>query len=282
MTSLAAVALIAGLVSIAVGLAGAFAGSRTRYQVARKLGTHRPRVSTLGGPGILAGVLVGLLFAPYRAHPDPFVSAQGMMTRAWGITIALVLLFCWGLWLEWRAPKRHRWWLLLGQVLAGLVLFFYGFQIRELSLGRWTFATGVLNLPVTLLWVVLMINFLRFFDGIDGLMAAVGLFIVAAHLAGVAEREYFVHVLCAVFGGALGGFFLVTVYPARVYPGYNGSSLPGLCLAALTLASRSKTFTAATIVIPVAVLIVIAAFGLVLFVESRVLERKGTGGAPGD
>jgi UDP-GlcNAc:undecaprenyl-phosphate GlcNAc-1-phosphate transferase len=201
-----------------------------------------------------------------------------MMTRAWGIAIALFLMTAWGLYLDRRLPRRHRRWLLLGQVLAGLVLFLYGFRIRELSLGGWVFDTGVFSLPLTLLWIVLMVNFLRFFDGIDGLMAAVGLAIVAAHLFGVGEREYFVHLLCAVFGGTLAGLFLVTVYPARVYLGYNGSSLPGLCLAALTLASRSKTFTAATVFLPVAVVVVVAAFALVLFVESRVLVRRERGG----
>jgi len=243
--------------------------------VRRKLGTSRPRVPAVGGAGFVPGVWVGLAAASYAAPADRFLSPATMEFRAWGITAALLFMFLWGIRLDLRLPSRHRWWLVAGQALSGLVLFAFGFQIRELSLGGWVFATGAFNLPFTVLWVVLMINFLRFFDGIDGLPAAVALLVVAAHLAGVSGEEYFVRLLCAVFGGALAGLFLLTVYPARVYLGYNGSSLPGLSLAALTLASRSKSFMTATVFVPVAVLVVVAAFGLLLFVESRILIRRG-------
>lgn len=275
MKSLVQVAILAGAISLVLGLAAGWLGRRSRLQSARKLGTHRPRVSALGGPGFLCAALVGLAVLPYRAAPDRFLSAAEMITRGWGIVLALVFMFLWGLSLDGKHPRRHRPVLLLGHLLAGGVLFASGFRIGELSLGRWVFATGPLNLPLTLLWVVFVINFVRFFDGIDGLPAFVGLVVVAVHLLGVGAEEHFVHLLCAVFGGALVGLLLVTVYPARVYLGYNGSSLPGICLAALTLASRSKSFTTATIFIPAAVLIVAAAFAFLLFVESRILFRRG-------
>lgn len=275
MSSLLAVFLLAGVSSLVMGIFGSWAGPRAGFKVARKLGTGRPAVSTLGGMGFLSGVWIGLALVSYSGQPDPFLSADEMVVRARGIGVATLFMFVWGLWLDWRPPSRYRWWLLAGQVVAGGVLFWFGFEIRELSLGRWAFETGMLSLPLTLLWIVLVINFLRFFDGIDGLFTAVGIIVVVFHYLGIGEREYFVRLLCAVFGGALGGLFLVTVYPARIYLGYNGSSLPGICLGALTLASRTKTITTETIFVPVAVLIVVAAFGLLLFVESRILIRRG-------
>jgi UDP-GlcNAc:undecaprenyl-phosphate GlcNAc-1-phosphate transferase len=275
MSSLLGVAIVAALVSFLTGIVASRVGRRTGFKVPRKLGIHRPPVSTLGGVGFLCGLYVGLLIASYSAQQDRFLTAGEMQFRTCGVGLAILLMFLWGLWLDWRPPKSHRWWLLIGQMLSGAVLFAFGFQIRELSLGTWTFSTRIFSFPLTLLWIAVMINFLRFFDGIDGLFAAVGFAIVLVHLLGIGEMEYYVRVLCAVFGGSLVGLFFVTLYPARVYLGYNGSSLPGICLAALTLASRFKTVTTQTIFVPVAVLLVIAAFGLLLFVESRILIRRG-------
>jgi len=95
---------------------------------------------------------------------------------------------------------------------------------------------GPLAWPLSILWVVGMINAFNFMDGSDG-MAATGAVVVAAFLvaAGFAVGSPILVLLAAFVGAASAGFLVFNWPPARIFMGDVGSAFLGAFLAALAL-----------------------------------------------
>jgi len=122
---------------------------------------------------------------------------------------------------------------LAGQVVACVVLVQSGVSIQIAVLPAW------LNLALTLLWVLALVNAINFLDIMDGLAAgvcAIAAFflMVVAHLNGepVVER------MAAALAGALLGFLPSNFNPARIYLGDTGSLFLGVTLAGLAIVGR--------------------------------------------
>lgn len=97
-------------------------------------------------------------------------------------------------------------------------------------------ALGWAAWPLTMLWVVGMINAFNFMDGIDG-MAALGGVVVGAMIAVVAYAVWapVPMVLAAFIAAAAGGFLVFNWQPARVFMGDVGSAFLGTLFAAVPL-----------------------------------------------
>jgi UDP-GlcNAc:undecaprenyl-phosphate GlcNAc-1-phosphate transferase len=94
---------------------------------------------------------------------------------------------------------------------------------------------------ITILWVVGLTNSFNFLDNMDGLAGGVGL-IAALLFAGAqaAVGSLFVPALLVALAGALGGFLVHNLPPARLFMGDAGSNFLGFLLGALTVVG---TFT---------------------------------------
>lgn len=117
-----------------------------------------------------------------------------------------------------------------------------------LSLGYWS---G----PVTVLWLVFVVNAVNWLDGIDGLAAGVSS-IAAITLAAVAisgNRADIAIAAAALAGSAL-GFLRHNFSPARVFMGDVGAMFLGYILACLAVGGAVKGPTALVLVVPVLVL----------------------------
>jgi UDP-GlcNAc:undecaprenyl-phosphate GlcNAc-1-phosphate transferase len=103
--------------------------------------------------------------------------------------------------------------------------------------------------PLTVAWVLLMVNAVNLIDGLDGLAA--GICIIAA-------GAFFIYVqagptptfdgpnppaavISAVTAGAALGFLPHNFYPARIFMGDSGSMLLGVLLAAATISGVGRT-----------------------------------------
>lgn len=145
-----------------------------------------------------------------------------------GILLAATIVFAFGLWDDLRglgAPRK-----LIGQALAALVLVLTGTQVL-------LFANNALNVALTLIWVIGVINAFNFVDSMDGL--AVGLGAIAAAffmLVTVESSQPELSALSAAILGTSIGFYLFNVMPARMFLGDSGSQLLGLVLASVALA----------------------------------------------
>lgn len=186
---------------------------------------ERPTPVTGGLAMAIASVLA------YWAAPNLTPSIQAFC-------IAAVLLVAVGLW-----DDKHdlRWyWRVLAQVLAALVVIFWGgVRVEQLGplFGLGQTSLGFLSVPFTVFATVGIINAMNMIDGADGLagmlgLAALAMLCAASVYAGnlvLAER---VAVLC----GALAGFLVWNLrFPwrprARVFMGNAGSGFLGLVIA---------------------------------------------------
>lgn len=140
-------------------------------------------------------------------------------------------------------------------VQTGIAIFAFlgGIKIRLIGLpllGPVYF--GWLELPVTILWMLLVINAINLIDGLDGLAAGVSFFICIVLLAVAISHELLlVAIALACLSGSLLGFLVFNFNPASIFMGDSGSYFIGYMLASLSIAGSIKSHTAVTFLIPI-------------------------------
>jgi UDP-N-acetylmuramyl pentapeptide phosphotransferase/UDP-N-acetylglucosamine-1-phosphate transferase len=118
-------------------------------------------------------------------------------------------------------------------VASGVVLREFGIPlIGSLDLGP-------LAVPATILWIVALINFYNFIDGIDGLAAGIGLiasafFYYISGMKGAAGLQS----VYAVIAGSSFGFLRFNFPPARIFMGDTGSTFIGYMFAVLSVVGQ--------------------------------------------
>ncbi|MBZ5587287.1 MAG: undecaprenyl/decaprenyl-phosphate alpha-N-acetylglucosaminyl 1-phosphate transferase [Acidobacteriia bacterium] len=136
-----------------------------------------------------------------------------------------------------------------GQAIAVFVLLRSGavIELAEVPQGlRW---------PLAALWLFAVCNAFNLLDVMDGLAAGVGA--VAALAFGVvalSTGEYPEAAASLALAGALCGFLVFNVHPARIYLGDAGSLAVGLTLGALAIAIRWSEKSPAGFLAPLAIL----------------------------
>jgi UDP-GlcNAc:undecaprenyl-phosphate GlcNAc-1-phosphate transferase len=140
-----------------------------------------------------------------------------------------------------------------GQILAGgllvlngvELLFFYFPTQGMVSLG------SDLAVPLTIAWVVVVVNAVNLIDGLDGLAAGIvviasGAFFIYAYRYANQTPTVFgatptAPLISAIAAGAALGFLPHNFHPAKIIMGDTGSMLLGLMLAAATISGVGQT-----------------------------------------
>jgi UDP-GlcNAc:undecaprenyl-phosphate GlcNAc-1-phosphate transferase len=202
-------------------------------------------VPRLGGLGLFLGVLVPALAFLHVGHQN-----RGLLLgAAVAVTVGIIDDFRG---LEWYAK-------LAGQIAAAAVPAGFGVWIDRFSLpfvGIHTLPDSV-GIPLTVVWIVAIMNMVNFLDGLDGLAAGVaaiaGLtFSVIALSLGKVDAA----ILSAVVFGACVGFLRHNFYPARIIMGDSGALLLGYVLATVSVQGLLKTAAVAALFFPLLVLAV--------------------------
>lgn len=205
-------------------------------------GVHREPVPYLGGLGIAAGLLAGLVLLPDLRHGTG------------GLIVGVLCIGAVGAWddareLPWSAK-------LLAQIGVATLVWGLGvrietfsppFSVQEMDLGFW-------SAPLTVLWLVAVMNAINLIDGLDGLAAGVsgiaGLSFIAISLAWVAAKgaghpladQYMtVAVLAAALVGSCLGFLRFNFHPASVFMGDCGALVLGLWLGGVAVLGAFKS-----------------------------------------
>jgi len=210
---------------------------------------HPKPTATLGGVAILIGVATGMgvayLIPEFRSLFRESLELQATLIAAGVITVI-------GLVDDVRSlspPAK-----IAGQILAAGILVLNGVQL----LFFWFPSQGVISLgpdlavPLTILWVLVLVNAVNLIDGLDGLAAGIVAIAAGAFFAWVfvspptfpsiyGPEISSAALISAIAAGAAVGFLPYNFHPARIFMGDSGSMQLGLLLAAATVAGVGRT-----------------------------------------
>jgi UDP-GlcNAc:undecaprenyl-phosphate/decaprenyl-phosphate GlcNAc-1-phosphate transferase len=210
---------------------------------ARRL--NRRPIPRLGGLAIFLGILV-----PALAFLDLSGESRGVLL---GAAVATVL----GAVDDFRglSPLVK----LVGQVGAACIPPLFGVWIDHFTfplLGVVDLPAGV-GVPLSMLFIVAVMNMVNFLDGLDGLAAGVcaiagSTYAILALSLGKADPA----ILSAVVAGACLGFLRHNFFPARIFMGDSGAMCLGFILASVSIQGLLKTASTVVLVLPLLVLAV--------------------------
>ena len=121
------------------------------------------------------------------------------------------------------------------QIAAAVLAFSMGLSIERVTLpGGPVIELGGLALPITVAWIVGVINAVNLIDGLDGLACGVVLTVLGAFgvLAAVRGADPTLYIIAATIGAAI-GFVAYNLYPASIIMGDTGSMFLGFVVAAI-------------------------------------------------
>jgi len=143
---------------------------------------------------------------------------------------------------------------LSAQIAVAVFIFVMGVRIyyvtNPLTGGIWQLDSGLpilLSIILVISWIVLVINAMNWFDGVDGMAGGVALItaVTIFFLSLKAEvNQPPVAILASILEGVFLGFLVYNFNPARVLAGTSGAMFIGLILAALAIFSGTKIATA--------------------------------------
>jgi UDP-GlcNAc:undecaprenyl-phosphate GlcNAc-1-phosphate transferase len=227
---------------------------------------------TAGGIGVAA---VFFLFLWTLWWID-FLDIRRLTGPLAGLSAGGLILIGIGLWDDLRGSRPAV--KLSFQVLAACILFYSGFRITILTNPFSDFIElRHLELPITILWFVLVINAVNLIDGLDGLaggvvfISAYTMFLIQIAVGEAAVMS--VLLINLILAGTLLGFLRYNFFPARVFLGDTGSMFLGMAIAGSAILQSTKGAATITLMVPLITLLVpLCDTGMAFF--RRVSNRK--------
>lgn len=229
----------------------------------RKL--HEKAISRLGGAPIFLAVGLACLVAGYIG---------GLGWSRWlPVAICNALIFSVGFVDDLKAlGARVK---LVGQIGTALILYALGVSIDVLSnpFGEGALTLGWWSLPLTVAWLVSIPNIVNLIDGMDGLAGGFGLFLcLTLAFMGYYGYQPDVMVVSLSMAGALAGFLIFNLPPAKIFLGDGGAYLIGFFIASVSLFTSNKGSVIG------ALLVIIMALGVPILDTLFAILRRGIRG----
>lgn len=163
------------------------------------------------------------------------------------------------------------WIKLLAQIAVGVMAYYFDagfYSIFDWKLPVW------LGLPLTVCWVIGVINAFNLIDGLDGLAAGLACVssITLAIWGVVASGRLEYVALSLVFCGACLGFLIFNFAPAKIFMGDTGSMFLGLFFAFLCSLYVSRAVTVSSLLVPL-LAIGVPIIDVFLAIWRRVMRR---------
>jgi UDP-GlcNAc:undecaprenyl-phosphate GlcNAc-1-phosphate transferase len=206
---------------------------------------NRRPIPRLGGLAIFLGLVV-----PSLAFLDLSGGSRGVLLGAAVATVVGAVDDFRGL----TPPTK-----LAGQILAAAIPPAFGVWVDHFTfpfVGA-VDVPGVVGVPLSIFWIVAVMNMVNFLDGMDGLAAGVcaiagGTFAVLALSLGKIDPA----ILSAIVAGGCLGFLRHNFFPARIFMGDSGALCLGFVLAAVSIQGLLKTASTVVLLLPLLVLAV--------------------------
>ena len=146
---------------------------------------------------------------------------------------------------------------LAGQIVAALIVTFYGITIDFISLPIGpTIHFGIFSIPITVIWIVAITNAINLIDGLDGLALrrlSIGINDYWIHRYFTSEYIYYHDLLCTF--RSLLGFLFYNFHPAKIFLGDSGALMIGFIIGFLSLLGF-KNITFIALFFPIVILAV--------------------------
>lgn len=158
---------------------------------------------------------------------------------------------------------------LIIQLLIGSLVVFCGVRI---SVVRWEW----MAIPLSVLWLVLVMNAFNLLDNMDGLAAGIGAIAAGFCIVhAVLAKQETVALLAAIVCGVCLGFLRYNFPPAKIFMGDSGSHVLGLSLAAMVLMGswRHSTQLLSVLTVP-ALVLAVPIFDTCFVTVQRLLHRQ--------
>ena len=164
---------------------------------------------------------------------------------------------------------------LVFQVAAALLAWWLGLSIDHLYFPWGVVDLGPLAVPITLAWIVAVINAVNLIDGLDGLAAGVVLTVLGAFglLAAADGVDPTLFIVAATIGAAV-GFLAYNLHPATIIMGDTGSMVLGFVVAAVAISTTQDG------VYPQAPWVPIIALGVPIIDTAWAVVRRTARGDP--
>jgi UDP-GlcNAc:undecaprenyl-phosphate GlcNAc-1-phosphate transferase len=220
-----------------------------RWRITDKPGgrrKHQGEVPRLGGVALFisfvgAGMFVFALSSAGLWEP---IGAEDRKLLT-GVLVGSIVIFGFGIWDDLR--QLPPWPQFVAQFAVALIAIAFDIIIERVTLpvyDRLTIFPDWITYPLTIFWVMGMINTVNWLDGLDGLatgVAAIASLLFAIHAYSLGQTT--VALFPLALAAACLGFLPFNFYPARIFLG-GGSMLLGYTLASLSILAPAKVATA--------------------------------------
>lgn len=217
----------------------------------RKL--HSQPTPNVGGLAIAAGFGVGLIGLVVASR---FSSVQIQLPGTAMLVGALVMVVT-GFYDDIKRVSFRKKFIIQIAIAYALLLAGYRIDVADIPFLQFDpYTEALFSIPLTILWVVAIINAVNLLDGLDGLASGVALiaFGCLALIFGQHGGNVGITAIAFLMMGALAGFLVYNFNPASIFMGDSGSLFLGYMLAVFTLEGNSHANPFLSIIVPAVVL----------------------------
>lgn len=204
---------------------------------------HKKAMPRLGGLAIYFGFILGYMF----------FSKQSIQMNA--ILIGSFLIVLTGVIDDIKPLKPST--KFIGQILSALTIAFYGgITLNSVSAFGINISFGIFTYPITIFFILAIINSINFIDGLDGLASGISsiFFLTIGIIAVILNKSNGLDsALSFIMLGSTLGFLLHNFNPAKIFLGDTGSMFLGFMISVISLLGF-KNVTLTSFIIPVLIL----------------------------
>lgn len=204
---------------------------------------HTKEMPKLGGLGIFLGFLLGYMLFCKQTPQMISILIGGIIILLTGLFDDLK-----------RLPASVQF---VGQIAAAVVVVYYGgIVMQDISAYGIYLNFGIFAKPLTILFIVAVMNCMNFIDGLDGLaggIASIFFVTISIIIYNVGIYNGLDASLTLIMAGATLGFLIHNFYPAKIFLGNSGSMFLGYMISVISLLGF-KNVTITSFIVPVLIL----------------------------
>lgn len=204
---------------------------------------HKEAMPQLGGLAMFFGFLAGYML----------FGTQTIETNA--ILIGSFILIITGI-VDDINPVKARYKSIAQLIAAAVAVFYGGILLKEISAFGYYIDFGFLAYPITLFFIVAMINAINLIDGLDGLATGISaiFFLTIGIIAFIMQSVGGLDIILAfIMLGSTLGFLVHNFHPAKLFMGDTGSMFLGFIISIVALLGF-KNVTLTSFIVPILIL----------------------------